>query len=112
MRAYKLLHLRKDDSIGPLFINRRQVIPVGEWLQAEDHPTKNYAHRPGWHACMGIVAPHLSMNGRIWCEVEIEDFVELKRPKSQGTKWYLAQRMKVVRTLPGVRHENPFGRGA
>jgi len=107
MKAHKLLRLRRDGTMGPLFINKRQVIPVGEWLQAEDHPTKGYAHRPGWHACMGVVAPHLTMKGRIWCEVEIEDFVELKRPDSQGTKWFLAKRMKVVRQLD-VTHENPF----
>lgn len=48
--AYKLLRLRKDGSLGPLFINRRMRVPVGEWLSAENHPTKGYAVRQGWHA--------------------------------------------------------------
>lgn len=108
MKAYKLLHLRKKGTIGPLFINRRQVIPVGVWLQFEDHPTKGYAHRPGWHVCAEVKAPHLTMKHRIWCEVEVEDFVELDRPECQGTTWYLAERLMVVRLMPGVRHENPF----
>lgn len=107
MKAYKLLRRRPNGTIGPLFINRKQIIPIGEWLEAEDHLTKGYAHRPGWHACKDVVAPHLKMGGRVWCEVEIEDYVELKRPESQGTKWYLAKRMKVVRKLKR-RHKNRF----
>jgi len=107
MKAYKLLRVRSDGTIGPLFINRKQIISVGEWMTAEDHPTKGYAHRPGWHACMDVMAPHLRMGGRVWCEVEIDDYVELKRPKSQGTKWYLAKRMKIIRKL-NIRHSNRF----
>ena len=49
MIAYKLLRIRKDGSIGPLFINQKQRVPIGEWLDAEDHPTSGFAHRPGWH---------------------------------------------------------------
>jgi hypothetical protein len=108
MRAYKLLALRQDLTLGPLFINKKQVIPIGEWLEAEDHPTKGFAHRPGWHSCEAIVAPHLTMKGRIWCEVEIEDYEDLKRPKSQGSRWFLSQRMKVIRKLEGVVHQNPW----
>jgi hypothetical protein len=94
--AYKLLHARKNNTLGPLFINRRQVIPFGTWLQAEDHPTANFAHRPGWHCCDKPSAPHLSMKDRIWCVVEIEDYTEFVRPAAQGGLWYLAQRMKVL----------------
>jgi len=107
VKAYKLLKLRKNGTMGPLFINQRQVIPIGKWLQAEDVPTKGYAHRPGWHTCASITAPHLTMKGRIWCEVEIKDYEELKRPESQGTTWFLSKRMKVIRQLDAV-HDNPF----
>jgi len=107
MRAFKLLKLRKNGTLGPLFINRRQVVPVGEWLKAEDHPTKGYAHRPGWHACSRICAPHLTMKGRVWCEVEMEDVAKLVRPKSQGAEWFIAERMRVLRTLV-FKHENRF----
>lgn len=95
MRAYKLLRMRRDMTLGPLFINRKQVVPLGEWLQAEDHPTRGFAHRPGWHCCMNPSAPHLSMKGRVWCVVAIEDYVPHVRPKNQGGMWYLAQRMMV-----------------
>ena len=97
--AYKLLRMRKDGTLGPLFINRRQRIPIGEWLQAEDYPTKGYAHRPGWHASHRPVAPHLTEKGRVWYEVEVDDYVELKRPEYQGGLWFLAQRMRVVRRV-------------
>ena len=108
MTAYKLLRERKDGTITSLFINKSKTIPIGEWLQFEDIPTKGYSRRPGWHACADTVAPHLTMAGRIWCEVEVEDFVEIKRPASQGTTWLLAKKMRVVRKLD-VKHDNPFG---
>ena len=41
-------------------------------------------------------APHLSMDRRVWIEVEIDDYEQLKRPEHQGGMWYLAQRMKVL----------------
>ena len=94
--AYKLLRLRRDGTLGPLFINRQQVIPVGQWLTAEDHPTKGYARRPGWHAAAKPVAPHLSTKGRLWYKVELMGAEPLKRPASQGTTWYIAKHMKVI----------------
>lgn len=59
MLAYKLLHKRKDGSIGPLFINKRQRIPLWTWLPAKNIPTKGFARRPGWHSCPFPKAPHL-----------------------------------------------------
>ena len=44
-------------------------------------------------------APHLSTKGRVWCEVEIEDYSELVRPAVQGGVWLLANRMKVTGLL-------------
>jgi hypothetical protein len=99
MRAYKLFKQRKDGTIGPLFIGARQRVPIGVWMDAEDIPTKGYAHRPGWHAGCGPNAPHLSTKGRVWYVVEIEDFVSFKRPGNQGGEWLIAQRMKVIRPL-------------
>jgi hypothetical protein len=99
MIAYKLLRRRRDGSLGPLFINQRQRIPAGVWLDAEDHPTKGYARRPGWHAAPRPEAPHLSLRGRVWCIVEIEDYVPLTRPEAQGGLWYLAKRMKLLQEI-------------
>ena len=96
MLAYKLLRERKDGTLGPLFINQRQRIPIGEWLTAEAHPTKGYAFRPGWHCLFSPVAPHLSERGRKWYRVLIEDYETFTRPECQGGKWALAKRMMVL----------------
>lgn len=96
MIAYKLFRLRANGTLGPLFINRRLIVPIGEWLEAECHPTKGFAVRPGWHCSPRPYAPHLSMNGRVWCQVEIEGASDLLRPTSQGGLWYLAERLRVL----------------
>lgn len=61
--AYKLIRMRKDGTLGPLFINKKQIIPIGIWLDAESHKTKGYAFRPGWHVTLEMNAPHLSTRG-------------------------------------------------
>lgn len=96
MIAFKLLRVRKDSSLGPLFINRKQRIPLRKWLRAENHPTKGFSVRPGWHCCAHPHAPHLSMAGRVWAVVEIRGAVEHHRPEAQGGLWYTAKRMKVL----------------
>lgn len=99
MIAYKLLRRRKDGSLGPLFINRRQRIPVGKWLWAERHPTKGFAVRPGWHCTCEPRAPHLSPTGRVWARVEVENAQPYERPAAQGGRWLLAERMRVLEIL-------------
>lgn len=96
-RGYKLFRVRKDGTLGPLFINKRLRVPVGEWLPAEDHPTAGYKHRPGWHATLAPVAPHLRQGGdRAWFEVELTGAREYERPESQGGKWVLGTAMRVL----------------
>jgi hypothetical protein len=97
--AYKLLRLRKDGSLGPLFINRSQRLEVGVEYSFEDHPTKGYAHRPGWHACAKPVAPHLSKRGRVWAKVRLKRYTGHPRPEHQGGIWYLAESMKILKIL-------------
>lgn len=97
--AYKLLRERKRGDLGPLFINCKQIIPIGEWVEAECHPTKGFAVRPGWHCSISPEAPHLSMKDRAWYEVEISDFYEFKRPERQGGMWFIANNMKVVKRV-------------
>ena len=67
------------------------------WVEAEDHPTKGYAHRPYWHCCAEPIAPHLSPVGRQWYEVEITNFTVMQRSEYQGNIWYLADSIKVLR---------------
>jgi hypothetical protein len=94
--AYKLIRERNDGTLAPLFINRTITVPLNKWLQAECIPTKGYAVRQGWHTTSEPKAPHLSEKGRVWVKVEIKDYEEFKRPKSQGGLWFIAQRMKVL----------------
>jgi len=96
MRAYKLVRQMKDGSLSSLFIGKRNRLPVGKWLQAECLPTKGYAVRAGWHCTHKPQAPHLTMNGRAWVEVEIEEYEEFPRPEQQGGMWYIAQRMRIL----------------
>lgn len=80
MIGWKLFRLRKDGSLGPLFINRRQRLHPGPWYMAEEHQTKGFAFRPGWHVCSRHSAPHLSKVGRVWCRVEIKGYTNHQRP--------------------------------
>lgn len=102
--GYKLFRRRKDGTLGPLFINKRQVVPVGEWLAAEAHPTKGFAFRPGWHATLAPVAPHLKQGegagkDRVWARVEMDGTTIYNRPESQGGTWVLAQRLRVLEII-------------
>lgn len=100
IRGFKLFRRRRDGSLGPLFINRRLRVPLGHWLQAEDHPTRGYAHRPGWHATLRPEAPHLRQGGdRVWCRVSLEGVRRYERPESQGGTWILAKRLRVDEVL-------------
>jgi hypothetical protein len=99
MIAYKLLRVRKNGTIGPLFINKRQIIEVGRWLEAEEHLTKGFTFRPGWHCTTQPKAPHLKIEGRRWYKVEIEDFREFKKPEHQGGVWLLSKWIKVIEPI-------------
>jgi len=101
VKAYKLVRLKKNGAITPLFINKKLEIEFGVWYKAEDHKTKGFAHRPGWHCTLKPKAPHLNMElssgeKRVWVECEIEDFQYFNRPESQGGAWVLADKIKFV----------------
>ena len=99
MIAYKLFRLKRDNKLSSLFINKKEILPLNKWLKAKKYPTKGFAVRPGWHSTHYPNAPHLSMKDRVWCEVEIKDFEEVKRPESQGGLWYLSKWLKIKRII-------------
>lgn len=99
MIAYKLFRKRKNGTIGSLFINKRAVLEAGKWLVAEDHKTNGFSHRPGWHCTVAAKAPHLKKEGRVWYKVKISDYTTFNRPKSQGGKWLLANKLKILKPL-------------
>lgn len=100
IQAYKLFRVRRDGTLGPLFIDRNTVVPVGLWMQSRAVRTPGFAYRPGWHVCSKKSAPHLSKKGRVWAKVWISGKIEEHhRPKSQGGLWYTAEYMLVDRVL-------------
>lgn len=103
MIAYKLVKRRKDGSLGSLFINRKQIYSVNEWMYANDYPTKGFAHRPGFHCTWKPEAPHLSMKeDRIWVRVFIDDYFICPRPKNQGGVWVIANKIMIVNVLDNI----------
>ncbi len=95
MTGWKLFRLRKDGTLGPLFINARLRVPAGVWLKAEAHRTVGFAYRPGWHVCSEMNAPHLSKRGRVWARVSIKGVTRHQRPASQGGLWYTAKWLRI-----------------
>lgn len=80
--GYKLFEMDTKNNLYPLFIDKKTVYPIGEWIYAENHPTNGFAKRPGLHVGQICSAPWLmSADGtyksqrskywkRVWCEVE------------------------------------------
>ena len=96
MLAYKLCRKLKNGEITSLFINKKKRLIFNEWLEAECYPTKGFAVRPFWHCTSEPIAPHLSEKNRVWIMVHMDDYVEYQRPESQGGKWFLAKRIKLI----------------
>lgn len=99
-KAYKLLTVKKtDNNLYPLFIDKKNRIPINEWIKAKSIPTPGFKIRSGWHSCQKPSAPHLSEKRRKWFLVEICNYKEYKRPSSQGGKWYISEWIKVIKQL-------------
>ena len=98
--AYKLMRQRKDGTLGPLFINRKQRVALGTTYRAHSYPTKGFALRPGWHCMAAPKAPHLKMKpDRVWVEVIMSEYEVHSRPASQGGEWFLAKEITAQRIL-------------
>lgn len=81
-RGFKLFEMDQNGNLYALFIDKNTIMPINSWLQAENHPTKGFAARPGYHIGQIPSAPWLmSADGtyksqrrkhwkRVWAEVE------------------------------------------
>lgn len=100
--GYKLFRIRRDGTLGPLFVERTRVLPRLKWLKADmSQRPKGLAHRPGWHVLVSPDAPHLGRRGRAMHRVWYKGVIgEYERPKSQGGRWVLAKWIWI-----GGRHE-------
>lgn len=97
--AYKLFRVRKDGTLGSLFIGRKSKLATGEWMEAELIPTKGFKPRFGWHCLKRPHAPHLKLNGRAWFRVEIREWEQIQRPAAQGGTWFLAKYLRILEPL-------------
>lgn len=102
--GYKLVRMKRDGGITPLFINRKHELRSGTWLPAESHPTKGFAYRPFWHVCRLPNAPHLkeklkSGEERVWVELLGRVKETISRPESQGGEWWLCSEIFITKIL-------------
>lgn len=84
--GYKLFEMDEIGNLYPLFIGKKEITPMNEWIPAQYIPTKGFAPRGGWHIGEMPDAPWLKgYNGtdvgvyksqrgkkfkRVWCMVE------------------------------------------
>lgn len=113
VRGYKLLRVMADGSIAPLFIGAKLRLAPGVTYEAEDRPTKGYAHRPGWHTFSQPVGPHLSKAPkagapRQWWEVVITVSAVYDRPECQGGVWYLGSDLTLIRPIAAPGELSPM----
>lgn len=47
--GYKLFEMNSKGNLFPLFIDKGNEVPVGEWIHAKYVPTKGFSPRGGWH---------------------------------------------------------------
>jgi len=94
--SYKLFRQLKSGEITSLFINKKERLQKGVWIEAREFPTKGFKFRPFWHCTEKPEAPHLSEKNRVWLKVEMQDFEVYERPEHQGGKWFLARRIKII----------------
>ena len=129
--AYKLFRVKKrePDKLFPLFIGKREAIPMGQWVAAKYLPTKGFAKRAGWHSGILPNAPHLMRrdgtlaSDRVWAEIEVPADVDwqsradasrtgdikrevpvggyyrFKRAGLQGGTWIISGAIRVNRVL-------------
>jgi hypothetical protein len=106
VKAYKLF-VQRDGALYPLFIGKKTPTPVGTWIKARFIPTDGYAHRPGWHAGILPLAPHLRTklgkraSNRVWAEVELpaDDYYLFRTSKMQGGAWLIGGAIRIRRVL-------------
>lgn len=98
-KCYKRMKIRKNGTLGSLFINKKGILPIDKWLKAEYYPTKGYAPRFGWHCTFQPYTPHLKEKGRVWVECFVKNYRTYDHPECQGGAWILANELKINRIL-------------
>ena len=94
--GYKLFESKDGITLQPLFIDKKEIFPIGEWIEAmniEYHP--NFSHRPGIHVGCNLPSAVWLMdaNGkyksrfkhgqRVWCIVEYDATIDYNEEVSK-----------------------------
>lgn len=124
MKAYKLLRIKKDGNLYPLYVNAEIPTPIGVWLEAEYGEMTNngkvksklgeLAFRPGWHASSIPYAPHIGKKGEsgkiefmsddhVWCECECAsdiNYQPLVNENGRNKKGIIVQKNAYMKEIP------------
>ena len=57
--GYKLFEMDVNGDLHPLFCDKYETYPIGEWIKAKEAYTKSFAPRPGLHLGVIPAAPWL-----------------------------------------------------
>ena len=107
--AYKLFETRMKypGQLFPLFIDTQTAVRQGGvWVPAQFFPTKGYAERPGWHAGLLPMAPHLRCRdgfmaqSRVWAKVSLP----------AGVDWQPIADRSATKDLRGIIPKNGYYR--
>lgn len=130
VKAYKLFNRGKDGNLYPLYVNNKEPVPVGQWLEAKSGPMVSggkvksklgpLAYRPGWHSGDLPVAHHIGgksdpkaskpdyrPEGQVWAEVEVPNDVDWQSVANERAK-----RNKKGEVIPNTAHitdQVPYG---
>lgn len=113
LKVYRLSEYNTETGeIFPLFINKKQPLPLHKWIPAESHPTKGFAERPGFHCgevpsaywLMSADGTYKSRRGkkfkRVWTECEIpEGGFYLFKENGLNRVWLIAQKIKINKII-------------
>jgi hypothetical protein len=130
VKAYKLFKRGKDGNLYPLFVNNKEPVPMGKWLEAKsgtmtaEGKVKSklgpLAYRPGWHSGNLPIAHHIGgksdpkatkpdyrPSDQVWAEVEHPADVDWQSRANAAAK-----RNKKGEIIPNTAHitdQVPYG---
>lgn len=130
VKAYKLFNRGKDGNLYPLFVNSKEPVPMGKWLEAKAGAMTDkgkvksklgpLAYRPGWHSGDLPIAHHIGGKSnpeatkpdyrpsqQVWAEVEHPADVDW-----QSIANSVAKKNKKGEVIPNTAHitdQVPYG---
>jgi hypothetical protein len=129
VKAYKLFRRGKDGNLYPLYVNNKEPVPMGKWLEAKSGPMTpegkvksklgNLAFRPGWHSGNVPAAPHIGekdagatkpmyrASDHVWAEVEHPDDVDWQSRANAAAK--KNKKGEIIPSTAHITDQVPYG---